>query len=101
MYSLLALAILSFLLALVLTPLVRTLCHRFGLVDLPGDRKVHQHPIPRSGGIAIALSYAGAYAILLLVGFKGGIIVWSARSEIFQLFPAALAIFILGLVDDL
>lgn len=101
MYSLIALAILSFVLSLLLTPLVRNLCRRFGLVDHPGNRKVHEYPIPRAGGIAIALSYAGAYAVLFLVGLRGGHFVWSARTDIGRLLPAATAIFVIGLVDDL
>lgn len=101
MYSLFALACLSFALSFLLSPLVRTFCSRFGLVDQPGDRKVHQHPIPRAGGIAVALSYVGAYAILSLIGLNGSNILWSARTDIWHLMPAAVSIFVIGLVDDL
>jgi UDP-GlcNAc:undecaprenyl-phosphate GlcNAc-1-phosphate transferase len=101
MFSLLTLAALSFVLSLLLTPLVRNLCRRFGVVDQPGGRKVHHHPIPRAGGIAIVLSYIGAYALLLLIGLNGGTVIWSARGAIWRLLPAAIAIFLIGLFDDL
>ncbi len=42
--------------ALVLTPLCRLLALRFGVVDRPGDRKIHQVPTPLLGGLAVALA---------------------------------------------
>lgn len=40
--------------ALLLTPIVRSFALAFGAVDYPGeDRRVHQHPTPRLGGLAI------------------------------------------------
>jgi len=38
-----------------LTPLSRKLCLRIHAVDFPGGRKLHECPIPRGGGIAMAL----------------------------------------------
>jgi len=40
------------------TPLVRRVCMRLDLYDLPGPLKIHPHPIPRLGGIALALALA-------------------------------------------
>jgi UDP-GlcNAc:undecaprenyl-phosphate GlcNAc-1-phosphate transferase len=37
----------------VLTPFAGRLALRIGAVDHPGPRKIHQHPIPRLGGIAV------------------------------------------------
>jgi UDP-GlcNAc:undecaprenyl-phosphate/decaprenyl-phosphate GlcNAc-1-phosphate transferase len=34
-------------------PLWRAWCRRIGLMDDPGDRKIHQQPIPLAGGLAI------------------------------------------------
>jgi UDP-GlcNAc:undecaprenyl-phosphate GlcNAc-1-phosphate transferase len=34
-------------------PLWRTWCRRSGLVDEPGHRKIHAHPIPLAGGLAV------------------------------------------------
>lgn len=100
MYSLVALFIFSFVLSLLLTPLVRRFCRSYGLVDHPGVRKVHQNPTPRAGGIAIALSFLTSYCILLALGAKAGDLIWSARADIGRLAPAAALIFLLGLGDD-
>ena len=69
MYSLFLLGISSFLIAFFLTPFVRNLSRRWGVVDHPdGRRKVHTAPIPRVGGIAILLAYCGAFGVLLAFG---------------------------------
>jgi UDP-GlcNAc:undecaprenyl-phosphate/decaprenyl-phosphate GlcNAc-1-phosphate transferase len=102
MYSLLFLAFVSFVLSLFLTPVVRNIFLRFGLVDHPDDpRKLHNRPIPRVGGIAIALGYALAFGLLLVTKLKAGDIVWNAFPLIWKLFPAAVLIFVTGLLDDL
>ncbi|RED55357.1 MraY family glycosyltransferase [Cohnella lupini] len=43
----------SFALVMVLVPLVRRLAVRTGFVDRPTRRKIHEEPIPLSGGVAI------------------------------------------------
>lgn len=101
-YSLLFLAFASFILSLLLTPLVRNLARRFGFVDQPDYcRKVHTVPIPRVGGVAIFVSLVGAYGLLLVVGLSAGNIVWSGLPVALRLLPASVAIFALGLVDDI
>jgi UDP-GlcNAc:undecaprenyl-phosphate GlcNAc-1-phosphate transferase len=42
--------------ALFFTPLVRSLALRFGVLDQPGGRKVHQGSVPRLGGAAVLLA---------------------------------------------
>lgn len=44
-------------LSLVLTPLVRWFAVRIGAVDIPNERKIHEHPIPRLGGVAIFAAF--------------------------------------------
>ena len=46
-----------------LTPLMVWIGHRWNLVDIPADRKIHVVPTPRLGGIAL---YAGFIGSLLL-----------------------------------
>lgn len=46
-----------------LTPLMITIGHRWNLVDIPADRKIHVYPTPRLGGLAL---YAGFVGSLLL-----------------------------------
>ena len=44
--------------ALITTPIVRTLAFKVGAVDVPKDnRRMHNHPIPRMGGLAIFLGF--------------------------------------------
>ena len=45
---------------LIVTPLVRGVAHHRGLLDQPGPRKVHQLPIPRLGGVAMAIAFGVA-----------------------------------------
>lgn len=102
MYSLFFLAYASFVLSLLLTPLVRNIFRGLGLVDHPDNpRKLHSRPIPRVGGIAIALSYTLAFGLLLVTKLRAGDIVWNAFPLIWKLFPAAVLIFVTGLLDDL
>jgi UDP-GlcNAc:undecaprenyl-phosphate GlcNAc-1-phosphate transferase len=43
--------------ALVVTPVVRRFAVRMRMVDRPGDRRVNLRPIPRGGGLAVALAF--------------------------------------------
>ena len=52
----------SLLICMALIAPLRLLAERFGIMDLPGARKVHQHPIPRVGGIAFAVGACAASA---------------------------------------
>jgi UDP-GlcNAc:undecaprenyl-phosphate GlcNAc-1-phosphate transferase len=52
----------SLLISMALIPPLRLMAERFSIMDAPGERKVHQIPMPRVGGIAFAL---GAFASLL------------------------------------
>ena len=50
---------LSLVVGLVLTRLIRDFANRFQIYDQPaGGRKLHKKPIPRLGGIAVALAFA-------------------------------------------
>ena len=41
--------------SLAVTPIVRLVAERMGLLDQPdAERKIHQQPVPRLGGVAIA-----------------------------------------------
>jgi UDP-GlcNAc:undecaprenyl-phosphate/decaprenyl-phosphate GlcNAc-1-phosphate transferase len=57
----------SLLLCMALITPLRLLAGRFHIMDQPGERKVHQHPVPRVGGIAFAV---GALASILWWGPK-------------------------------
>jgi len=51
----------ALLLCMALIPPLRLVAERFHVMDQPGARKVHRHPVPRIGGIAFA---AGACATI-------------------------------------
>ena len=45
----------ALLLCMALIPLLRIVAERLQIIDQPGGRKVHEHPVPRIGGIAFAI----------------------------------------------
>jgi UDP-GlcNAc:undecaprenyl-phosphate GlcNAc-1-phosphate transferase len=77
--------------SLILTALLIRWAPYLGLVDLPDPRKVHTHPTPRAGGLAI-------YTALLLTSFlpwPGSIAPWFLLT-----LAVGAAIVLLGLLDD-
>ena len=102
MYSLALLGISSFVLSLLLTPLLRNLARRWGVLDEPdGERKVHVDSVPRLGGIPIVFAYLGAFAALSLLSLSAGTIVSEGLPFALRLLPAVGLIFFTGLLDDL
>jgi len=101
MYSLGVLAVTSFLLALLLTPLWRNLCRRWGWVDQPeGGRRLHRVPVPRVGGVPIFAAYLGALGLLMLSPLAGGNLVENALPTAWRILPGAGLVFVAGLADD-
>jgi len=89
-----ALALATFALALVLTPLVRSWAVRAGFVDHPGTRKVHKQPMPTGGGFAVAAAFlAGLWASSLLPGAPG-------PDVLHGLTAVGLITLVLGWLDD-
>ena len=98
MNSLIWLALVSFGLSLILTPIMRDVFRSYGVVDEPDQgRKIHKYPIPRVGGIAVAISYAASFFI---VHFRTGI-VDEHLVLVWKVLPAACTIFAVGVIDDL
>jgi UDP-GlcNAc:undecaprenyl-phosphate GlcNAc-1-phosphate transferase len=89
----------SFALSLILTPIFRDVFRSYGVVDEPdGGRKLHKHPIPRVGGIAIACAYVACFFIVPLLSrnpFEDKL------SLVWNLLPAVAVIFVVGIIDDL
>jgi len=48
----------AFLISIAVSPIVTAACKHFGLLDHPGPLKIHKHPIPRLGGVALAIAIA-------------------------------------------
>lgn len=93
----------AFLLALVLGIPVRNTALRLGLVDQPdGVRKLHGHPIPRVGGVAVALAYCLTLLFLSIAPYhNAGVNVRATLADTFYLFPGAAVILFTGILDDL
>lgn len=98
-HSLLWLGFRAFLISVVLSPICRDIFRSYGVVDQPDQgRKVHRYPIPRVGGIAIAVAYLAAY---LVVRPDEGSPLAQQLSLVWKLLPGAALVFALGLLDDL
>ncbi len=51
----------------VLTPLTIRFATQLGAIDVPGEeRRVHSRPIPRTGGLAVAIAFVGVGALGLI-----------------------------------
>ena len=79
------------LLSFLTTPLVKLLARKVGAMDVPKDsRRMHDHPIPRMGGLAI------------FIGFLLSILVFSRELDrgLQSILLGAIVIVILGVFDD-
>jgi UDP-GlcNAc:undecaprenyl-phosphate GlcNAc-1-phosphate transferase len=95
-------AALSGLVALGLTPVVRWAAHRLGLVDAPSEaRKVHVLPVPRLGGIAIAVAFFVPIFGLFFWSNDVSTAYLGDVSRVVGLFGGAAVVVLLGLSDDL
>ena len=77
--------------ALVTTPVVKSLATKMGAVDVPRDnRRMHDHPIPRMGGLAIFLGFLLSVLLFaeLTVQLRGMLL-------------GAVIIVVLGIFDDI
>ncbi len=74
-YLLVYIPVISFLLAVALVPLVMRMALRWGVVDKPGERKIHHTPKPLLGGVAFYTSFMlvvmGPIAVTLLLKDNG------------------------------
>lgn len=63
----------AFFITLAAVPLVIRFCYRARILDLPGTLKLHSRPVPRLGGIALALGIAGGAALAVRAAEHGAI----------------------------
>jgi len=91
----------SFLLSLALTPLFRRLSIAIGMVDHPDQhRKLHREPIALCGGptLLVCSLLAACFAPFLNDGIRAAF--WNNPWPVYGLIGGAIAIVILGVVDD-
>jgi len=92
--------VLAALVAILLTPIARSLAPRLGAVDLPSGRRVHKKVIPRLGGIAIL---GGFLAPLLALYFYDNSVATLFNADVqrnLALVLGAVAMAALGAIDD-
>jgi UDP-GlcNAc:undecaprenyl-phosphate/decaprenyl-phosphate GlcNAc-1-phosphate transferase len=81
--------IVSMLACAILILLLRSVAHRWGIVDRPGGRKQHEHPTPTVGGLAM-------FVAVLTALFVNN----SLRGDVEILLGCAAVLVILGILDD-
>jgi UDP-GlcNAc:undecaprenyl-phosphate GlcNAc-1-phosphate transferase len=64
---LVAVLLVAAVLALALTPLVRRWSVRLRMVDRPNHRRVNTRPIPRGGGLAVALAFVAVALVIAVI----------------------------------
>ncbi|MGL5034687.1 MAG: glycosyltransferase family 4 protein [Microcystaceae cyanobacterium] len=82
------------------TPLVKKFGLRAGYVDKPNERKMHQRPMVRLGGVSI---FAGSLTALIVVWLLGGFGLLPPHKEweVWGVVLGGIAFFAIGLIDDL
>lgn len=88
----------SAILALVLTPLVRTLARRYGMVAKPKTDRWHKKPTAMLGGVAIWLAVVVSYLVFIRPATQG----WGhfPGSFLDVVMGASTFLFLVGLADD-
>lgn len=81
----------AFLVSYLMTPPVKSFAEQVGAIDVPKDgRRVHDHPIPRMGGLAIFMGFV--LAVIVFVSFD---------TQVMGMLLGALIIAAMGAVDDI
>jgi UDP-GlcNAc:undecaprenyl-phosphate GlcNAc-1-phosphate transferase len=96
--------VLSAVLAMLITPLVRRTMLRLGIVDRPNARRVNTRPISRGGGIAIAAAFLIVATPFVLLNERVDWIPTPLNietSDLVALFLGGLAAAVIGVIDDL
>lgn len=101
MLFVLLLGIAAFIVSFGMTPLVRNVFLKMGMVDVPDERKLHRNNIPRVGGIAIFIAYAVVYAGSAFVPAAGNRFFEQPFEAKWWLLAAVAVVFVTGLLDDL
>ncbi|MCH4176604.1 MAG: undecaprenyl/decaprenyl-phosphate alpha-N-acetylglucosaminyl 1-phosphate transferase [Streptococcaceae bacterium] len=93
--------LITFLISLSLTPIVKLIAIKIGAVDMPNERRINKVPMPSAGGLAIFISFTIS-CILILPKIVGIVIpdVTFLKYILPYILASALVV-ITGLVDDI
>lgn len=98
--SLLMIYVLGLAVTVAIVPLSIKLAYRIGAIDIPKDeRRVHNRPVPRIGGVAIFLGVTTAYFVSIRLGFCDYKSI--STESLYAILGGGIIIFLLGLIDDL
>ena len=92
---------LAFFFGIGLTWLIRNLAIRWKLYDEPEGRKIHSEPVPRLGGIAVAIAFAIPILALTLWDNDISTALFSERGLLISLLCGGGLILAVGIHDDL
>ena len=87
--------IISFIIGVFVVQYVIQFSEKNNLLDKPNERKIHSHPTPRLGGVAIWLSTMLTFAALILLSY------YPYGSLLSGILLGGSLMFLLGLVDDI
>lgn len=89
-HNIFAIVFVTFMASALFVPIVRKTAIHIGAMDIPNKRKVHHHPIPRLGGLAVFFSFLLGYMLY-------------ARSSIqmLSILIGGFIIIVMGMVDDI
>ena len=87
------------------TLLMRAIARRFNIADHPNERRINTEPVPRAGGLAVAVTFALIGALLVLFSAPLGLSAGSGAAQLTSSGAAALLLGtlfagIVGLIDD-
>ncbi len=92
--------IVTIVMAVVLTPLVRFLALRIGAVDNPNARRINKVPMPSAGGLAIFISFAISSLVFLPLIVTHVHFFDTYFEYVFPIVVAGAVIILTGLIDD-
>ena len=91
------------LLALLLTPRFRAVALRHGVLDRPNQRRVNLRPVPRGGGLAVAVAFVAVGAAVALLDPEGEIVrrpILLDGNELVALLVGGILAAAIGALDD-
>ncbi len=89
-HNILEIIIVTFVVSVLLVPVAKKIAHHIGAIDIPNERKIHQKPMPRFGGIAMY----GAFLI-------GYILYGDVTTQMISILIGSFVIFLIGVFDDI
>lgn len=89
-YSIWLILLVSFIVSVCLVPLSKIVAKHIGAIDIPNERKVHNKPMPRLGGLAIFLTFLLGY---VLFGY--------VNEQMISVLIGGFIIILLGICDDI